>query len=110
MNPLSAEGVGITLLTVAEVPNFYSGLLPSLFTIGHFGEQESEEARYWIRRGEIWASALTVTMGLAGSILAKSILPFIGCAIMASILLYLYEDALVNGSGHSLSDNIPEIQ
>jgi hypothetical protein len=101
---MSAEAVGLTLLAVAEVPNFYSGLLPSLWTIGHFSETENAEANYWIRRGEVMASGLTLAVGVATSVLTKSPLPLIGVIIMAGILLYLYEHALRNGSGADISN------
>lgn len=96
---MNGEAIGLTLLAIAEVPNFYSGLLPSLWTIGHFSESENEEANYWIRRGELMATGLTFAVGVATSVLTKSPLPFIGVIIMAGILLYLYEHALRNGSG-----------
>lgn len=104
MAKLSGEAIGLTLLAVAEVPNFYSGLLPSLWTIGHFSESENDEACYWIRRGEIMASALTLSVGVATSVLVGSILPLVGVIIMAGILLYLYEHALNNGKGADISD------
>ena len=96
---MDGTAIGLTLLAVAEVPNFYSGLLPSLWTIGHFSESENEEANYWIRRGEVMASGLTLAVGVATAVLTKSIIPLIGVVIMAGILLYLYEHALRNGSG-----------
>jgi hypothetical protein len=101
---MSGEAIGLTLLAVAEVPNFYSGLLPSLWTIGHFSETENEEANYWIRRGEVMASALTLAVGIATSVLTKSPLPMVGVIVMAGILLYLYEHALRNGSGADISN------
>ncbi len=58
----SVESIGLTILTIAEVPNFFSGLLPSLFTIGHFSTDESGEAVYWIRRGEVNATRNQMTI------------------------------------------------
>lgn len=100
---LPTGALALTLLAVAEVPNFYSGLLPSLWTIGHFGQAEAAEARYWIRRGEVTATALTAGVAVSTSIIARSWLPAVGMAIMAGALLYLYEHALRNGSGVGLS-------
>ena len=100
-----AEGTGsdiaLTLLAVAEVPNFYSGLLPSLWTIGHFSETDNEEACRWIRRGEANATALSIAVGIGVSVLTHSALPLIGNLIMCAILLYLYEHALRSGAGAS---------
>ncbi|MGH7240422.1 MAG: hypothetical protein ACREHG_10240 [Candidatus Saccharimonadales bacterium] len=90
--------IALALLSIAEVPNFFSGLLPSLWTIGHFSASENKEAVYWIHRGEIIATGLSLAVGLATSIVAKDMLPLIGCAIMTATLLYLYEHALRNGS------------
>jgi hypothetical protein len=91
--------LGLTLLAVAEVPNFYSGLLPSLWTIGHFGASEAGEARYWIRRGEVMATGLTAAVAIGTSYIAKSWVPGLAMAAMAVVLLALYEHALRNGAG-----------
>lgn len=101
---INAQSIGLTILTIAEVPNFFSGLLPSLFTIGHFADDESSDALYWIRRGEINALGLSLALGLGASLLSKSPAPFIGCVAMSAFLMYHYEHALKHGTGHSLSD------
>lgn len=99
----SAEAIALTILTIAEVPNMFSGLLPSLFTIGHFGDEESGEAKYWIRRGEYNALGLSLTLGLGASLISKSYMPFVGCVLMSAFLIYHYENALANGAGHSIT-------
>lgn len=95
---LDASAVALTMMTIAEVPNFYSGLLPSLWTIGHFSSGEDKEAHYWIRRGEVRATALSLAVGIATSILIRSILPIVGVLAMSAFLLYLYEHALNHGA------------
>lgn len=100
----SAEAIGLTILTIAEVPNFFSGLLPSLFTIGHFSTDESDEACYWIRRGEINALGLSLALGVGASMISKSWFPFIGCVGMSAFLMYHYEHALRHGAGNSMSN------
>ena len=48
--------VALTVLVVAEIPNFWSGFLPSLFTIATFSggdEAKVQHTKRWIRRGEI---------------------------------------------------------
>lgn len=92
-------GVALGLLAVAEVPNFYSGLLPSLWTIGHFSQAENKEACYWIRRGEVMATALSLSVGVTVSYLSESYWPLFGTIAMCLVLLYLYEHALTNGNG-----------
>lgn len=100
----SAESIALTILTIAEIPNFWSGFLPSLFTIGHFGETESDEATYWIRRGEVNALFLSVTLGVGASLVSKSWLPLLGTLGMCAYLTIQYEHALKNGSGHDITD------
>lgn len=98
---VSAGTLALTILATAEVPNFYSGLLPSLWTIAHFGGTEHAEAAKWIRHGELTATGLTAGVALGTSLIARSWLPAIGMAAMAAVLLALYEHALRSGSGAS---------
>ena len=100
----SAESIGLTILTIAEVPNFFSGLLPSLFTIGHFSSDESAEAVYWIRRGEVNALGLSLALGMGASLLSHSAWPFIGCVAMSAFLMYHYEHALRHGAGVDMAN------
>lgn len=100
----SAEAIGLTILTIAEVPNMFSGLLPSLFTIGHFSTDESAEAIRWIRRGEVNALGLSLALGLGASLVSKSWLPFVGCVGMSAFLMYHYEYALRHGAGNDMSE------
>jgi len=98
---MSASVLALTILAVAEVPNFFSGLLPSLWTIGHFSQAQNSEARYWIRRGEVMATGLTAGVAVGTSLIAKSWAPAIGMGVMAAVLIALYEHALRNGAGSS---------
>jgi hypothetical protein len=102
--PIDATAIGLTILTIAEVPNFYSGLLPSLFTIGHFSSGESSEAIYWIRRGEINALGLSIGLGVGASLLSKSWWPLVGTIGMSMFLMYHYEHALKNGAGNDITE------
>lgn len=102
-NERTVESIGLTILTIAEVPNFFSGLLPSLFTIGHFAEDESSEAIYWIRRGEVNALGLSLGLGIGASLISHSWWPFIGTVAMSGFLMFHYEYALRNGAGNSMS-------
>jgi hypothetical protein len=99
----NAESIALTILTIAEVPNFWSGFLPSLFTIGHFSDNESAETLYWIRLGEINALALSLTLGIGASLISKSWKPFAGTVVMSAFLLYRYEHALKNGAKNDIA-------
>lgn len=97
MAPSTTTTAAGTLLVVLEVPNLYSGLLPSMFTISSpfFHEQGSRAGNVKrIRQGEAIATVGSLGLGLAASHLFASPLPFIGTAIMAGILVACYEYAL----------------
>ena len=96
----SSQDVALTVLTVAEVPNFCSGFLPSLFTIATFSGGDEEKAAHtkqWIRRGELQASGLSIALGVAAAVLAEEPWPFIGVLGMCAYLAYQYEHALRMG-------------
>lgn len=94
---IPAETLGITILIAFEIPNMYSGLMPSLFTISTFtGGDPAKRAHAvkWIRKGEIQATAMSLILGAGASSLAKSPWPFLGAAAMCGYLLWQYESAL----------------
>lgn len=96
----SNEQVALTVLVVAEVPNFWSGFLPSLFTIATFSGSDPEKAAHtkrWIRRGEVQAAGLSVALGISASLLAEEAWPFIGVLLMIGYLAFQYENALKLG-------------
>ena len=101
----STERIALTVLVVSEVPNFWSGFLPSLFTIATFSGGDEAKARHtkrWIRRGEIQATGLSLALGVSASLLAENPLPFIGVVILVLYLAYQYEHALSLGLGGGL--------
>lgn len=94
------EQVALTVLVVSEVPNFWSGFLPSLFTIATFSGGDEDKAAHtkrWIRRGEIQATALSILLGISASLLAGEPWPFIGVMLLVFYLAYQYEHALKLG-------------
>lgn len=102
MTMIPAEAIGLTILTAFEVPNLYSGLLPSQFTIATFsggGAEKQAHTTKWIRKSEIQATAMSLILGAGASALAKSPYPFLATAIMCGYLLYQYEHALAQGNG-----------
>jgi hypothetical protein len=95
--PRSHESVALTVLVVAEVPNFWSGFLPSLFTIATFSGGDADKAahtRKWIRRGEVQATGLSLALGVSAAILAEEPWPFIGVLFLIGYLAWQYEHAL----------------
>jgi hypothetical protein len=96
----TTEQVALTVLVVAEVPNFWSGFLPSLFTIATFSggdDGKAEHTKKWIRRGEIQATGLSLALGVSASLLAGEPWPFIGVVLLIIYLAYQYEHALTLG-------------
>lgn len=92
--------VALTVLVVSEVPNFWSGFLPSLFTIATFSagdEQKANHTKRWIRRGEIQAAGLSIALGISASLLAEEPWPFIGVLLLICYLAWQYETALKLG-------------
>jgi len=97
---IPAEAVGLTILTAFEIPNMYSGMLPSLFTISTFSggdEHKQAHTKMWIRRGEIQATAMSLILGAGASALAGSPWPLLATAAMCAYLLWQYERALTGG-------------
>jgi hypothetical protein len=103
----SHQSIALTILTVSEVPNFWSGFLPSLFTIATFSGGDDDKVMHtkrWIRRGEIQATGLSLCLGVAAAILAEEPWPFIGVCALILYLAYQYEHALKLGTtGQGLS-------
>jgi hypothetical protein len=94
------EVTALTVLTVAEIPNFWSGFLPSLFTIATFSGGDAEKVahtRAWIRRGELQAAGLSLALGIGASALAKEPWPLLGTMGMIVYLAWQYECALKKG-------------
>lgn len=101
MGERSSQDVALTVLTVAEVPNFWSGFLPSLFTIATFSGGDAEKVAHtkrWIRRGELQATGLSIALGIAAALLAEEPWPFIGVLAMIAYLAMQYENALKKGT------------
>jgi|SRR5882724_5299242 len=105
----STTATALTVMTLAEVPNFWSGFLPSLFTIATFSggdEAKAEHTKRWIRRGEMQATGLSLILGVSASVLAGTPYPFLGVLFMVGYLAYQYEHALRLGLGEGLKMNM----
>lgn len=95
-----AQKLALSVIIAAEVPNYYSGLLPSLFTIATFTGSDAEKAAHtvrWIRRGEAQGTMQAVALSVAASILSEDPWPFILSMAMVVYYLYQYETALRSG-------------
>jgi hypothetical protein len=107
----SNERIALTVLVVSEVPNFWSGFLPSLFTIATFSggdEKKAAHTKRWIRRGEVQAMGLSLALGIAASILAEEPWPFVGVVLISLYLVYQYENALKLGCQNGLMLNMED--
>ena len=102
--------VALFVLVIAEIPNFWSGFLPSLFTIATFSGGDDAKVAHtkkWIRRGEVQAIGLSLALGAGASVLSGEPWPLIGSAGMCAYLAYQYEHALRQGTdGDGLNLNI----
>ena len=96
--PTPAQVAG-TILVVTEIPNLYSGLLPSMFTISSpfFHDQGAREGNIRrIRQGEVIATAGSLAVVFAAAELFDTqLVVFWGVAMIAA-LLACYEYALRN--------------
>ena len=100
---------GMFLLAMGEAPNFYSGFLPSLFTIATFtgdSQEKAEHTKRWIRRGEVQATGMTLIVGAGTSLISESPWPLIGMILMAIYLVTQYELALRKGMREGLGMDI----
>lgn len=82
----------LAIFSAIESAHFYSAFLPSVFTIQTF--VQTSEGRAAIRRGEVYASLLAITMSYVVARLSKSILPLVFGSLMAGLMLGVYEHSL----------------
>jgi hypothetical protein len=107
----STQQVALTILVISEVPNFWSGFLPSLFTIATFSagdDGKADHTRRWIRRGEMQAAGLSIALGISASLLAEDPWPFIGVLALIAYLAYQYEHALRLGMSQGPGINMDQ--
>lgn len=89
---MTAEQLGLVILSASEVPNFLAGMMPSLFTIKTFaGDPEKVAA---LRRGEVVGGTMALAVGAGASLVAKSWAPIVACTATLAVLLYEYEKAI----------------
>jgi hypothetical protein len=94
-----AEVWGLTLLAASEVPNFLAGMAPSLFTLQHFTDKSSADARAAresMHRAYVVGGGLSLAVGAGASLVSDSWYPLVACAIVLVVLIIQYEWALEN--------------
>lgn len=87
---------------IFQVPVFFNNLTPPLTMVATSGrdvQTKKPEVRYWVRRGEVFASAFSVLVGSLISYVANSAVPFWAAVLVVGINIYLYEHALRGGIG-----------
>lgn len=85
-NMNDASSVGLTMLILFEIPNIYSNLLP--YPCDLPGSPTG-----LVRKSEIQAGILAAGIGLAGTLITNSPLPFFGALAVAAFLTWHYETA-----------------
>lgn len=82
----------LAIFSAIESAHFYSAFLPSVFTIQTFVQDGI--GREAIRRGEVYASLLAITMSYVVARLSKSRLPLVFGGFMAFLMIGVYESSL----------------
>ncbi len=94
---MTAGVVGITILAAGDAANFYSGALPSWFTLSSpfFQDQAHRKGNVKrVRQGEAFATALSLMVGVGASMAAGSPFPFWGTVVVSAAMVVGYEYAL----------------
>ena len=94
MDPMSTDKIALAILAAFEVPNFYSGLLPSEMTIRRFAAKD--EDRTTLQQSVVVATALSAGIIGTTSWIAKSWLPVLFGGGMMAVLIWRYERAILN--------------
>ncbi|MHB1472485.1 MAG: hypothetical protein ACYCV4_02480 [Dermatophilaceae bacterium] len=105
MDPLLAAGAGLFILAMGEVPNYYSGVLPSWMTIRRFAADERDSST--LRIGMVAASVFALGIGVGASLLAHSPWPLVGTVIGATFLVVGYEWAIRHPHSDAQPINAP---
>jgi len=85
------QRVALAAVAAAEGAHAYSAWLPSIFTIRHFRDGQTERD---IRHGELAGSIFCLGLGVAMSLLASDPLPFYFSLATVIVMVSVYEWAL----------------
>ena len=94
MNPVTAGAAGLFILAMGEVPNYYSGLLPSLMTIRRFSADDRDTST--LRLAMVGASGFAALVGIGASLISGSPWPILGTLLAMGFLVFGYEWAIRN--------------
>lgn len=94
--------VGWSVLSLLQVPVWFSGIAPPLSLVGTSGrdrQTSKPEVRFWTRRGEVIAGIASLVTGAIITYAADSPIPFWVAVGSVAVHVYLYEAALRGGIG-----------
>lgn len=98
---IDEEAMGVTALCVADAAGMLAAFNPSMFTIRTFGAGKVEGANTAesIHIGMVLGSAISLIVGLGGTLVSRSWWPLFGTFLSLIVLCGAYEWALRNPHG-----------
>ena len=87
-----AGGAGLFILAMGEVPNYFSGALPSWMTIRRFAADERDAGT--LRIAEVTSSVFAILVGIGASLIARSPWPLVGTLAAVVYMVVGYEWAI----------------
>lgn len=88
----NAAGVGLAILIISQIPQFYQTLMPYPCDI----EKEVPDgprARA-LRKSEIVVTGMSVAMGFGGSLITQTPWPFLASLVVAGMMTFHYESSI----------------
>lgn len=104
------QGLSLGLVLAPSVSGLFSAPNPSLMTVATFNNIP-EHMNHWIHAGNREAVAQCFLLGIGGSLLTGSWIPFLMVMGMAAWKIYSYEGALaggLNGPRYNMRDRAKE--
>lgn len=92
VNKENAAGVGLSILILLSVPTVFQTFLPPAAEVNKIHPTSTYSAR--VRRSEVYATAISVGLGFAGSVITGTPWPFMGAAAIAAAIIVHYEGCL----------------
>lgn len=89
---VKAAGLGLALVILLQVPNLYGSFLPKPCEVSR--EEPSSIYSGRIRKSELYATAIALGFGFAGSLITDSPWPFFGVAVLCAAIVFHYETSL----------------
>ena len=92
------QGFSLGLVLAPSVAGLFSAPNPSLMTVATFNNSP-RHMNHWIHKGNREAVTQCFMLGIGGSLLTGSWIPFVMVMSMAAWKVWSYEGALVGGTG-----------